>query len=198
MELLKRFEESARDEELDFLAEDDDTEDEDDLNSRLAALDLGKSSTRLSMWDTETVASRTEKASYDEIWAALTPAEREKFLNAVIDPKSELAKQLLSSEELEKQIKAPWWDRPHKPAEQGRILSKLHNYGRKPDIIDIPVSAVKAVEAAGVDGPSLLYNICAVLYESSTTVHAVQNILIYVIRLVLHTRLSRDTYPLLP
>lgn len=110
-----------------------------------------------------------DKASYDDLWSALTPAERDKFLKALNDPTSELAQQLLASEDLEKQIVEPWWERLLDDVEVSDStlpagLRRTRRYGEKPDLIDIPPAAVKAAEIAGTGGPSLLYNICAVMY----------------------------------
>ncbi|PCH44112.1 hypothetical protein WOLCODRAFT_164926 [Wolfiporia cocos MD-104 SS10] len=92
MELLKQFEQESMDDDL--LIPDADEEDTgDELAYRLGGMDL-------------------DSASYDDIWAALTPAERDKFMRALQDPNSELAQQLLASEELEKERTEPWWEMP--------------------------------------------------------------------------------------
>ena len=107
------------------------------------------------------------------MWSHLTPTERDKFLKALNDPSSELAQQLLTSEELETQIVDPWWDQPSdygeerpQPVIDASGARKIRRYGHKPKFLDVPTSAIKASENVGTTGPSLLYNICAVLYVS--------------------------------
>lgn len=101
-----------------------------------------------------------EHASYDDVWSALTPAQRDKFLRALNDPHSDLAKQLLTSEELKNEIVEPWWTRPSDgPTNQGASL----RYGEKPSMMTIPPAVFRAADSAAAKGPSLLYNIFAVL-----------------------------------
>ncbi|KAI0363141.1 hypothetical protein BV20DRAFT_1007803 [Pilatotrama ljubarskyi] len=149
MDLLKRFEEDSLDESP--LLADSDNEDEegtDDLHSRLQNLDL-------------------DSASYEELWAALTPAEREKFLRAINDPNSELAQQLLGSEELERERVEPWWEAPadaepeDSSASSGGATARRH--GAKPSIMSIPEPLIKQSSNNALSGPLLLYNICAVV-----------------------------------
>ncbi|KAH8997186.1 hypothetical protein EDB86DRAFT_2916142 [Lactarius hatsudake] len=87
LELLKRFEQDSPDDPFSHPEESDDDE-EDDLERRLAGIDL-------------------ESASADNIWAALTPEERSRFTRAVQDPTSELTKTLLTSPDLADDIPAP-------------------------------------------------------------------------------------------
>ncbi|KAG7443578.1 uncharacterized protein BT62DRAFT_874863, partial [Guyanagaster necrorhizus] len=77
MEMLKRFEAMENKEDEDGV---------DGLAERFEGIDLDNT---------------------DELWSRLTPAERTKFLNAVADPSSELARSLLASEEYER---SPWWE----------------------------------------------------------------------------------------
>lgn len=95
----------------------------------------------------------------------LTPAQRDKFLKALNDPSSELAQQLLASEELEKQIEEPWWERPGTPdsATGEHTAAPKARYGAKPQMMDIPSQALNASTGAAASGPSLLYNIYATL-----------------------------------
>lgn len=84
LELLKQFEENTMDDAIMGPDNDDDDDDEGDgvdLAERLGGLDI-------------------ESASYDQIWDALTPAEHEKFKKALGDPTSDMAQQLLASDEL--------------------------------------------------------------------------------------------------
>ena len=79
----------------------------------------------------------------------LSPEQRSKFMKAVQAPESQLAQQLLASEELDRDRREPWWndtefDNP--------------NYLR-PKRMTIPSTLLKAPP---MNGPSLLYNICAI------------------------------------
>ncbi|KAJ7031592.1 hypothetical protein C8F04DRAFT_1262702 [Mycena alexandri] len=136
LELLKRFEEdSAAQGELGLEGEAED--DEDDLARRLQSVDL-------------------ESTSSENLWAILTPVEREKFLKVMEDPSSDLALQLLASEDLEVEKQDPWWSAPAIPTEDlPRPSAK--RYGVPPDPIEIPSSLV----SPNLVGPSLIYNICA-------------------------------------
>ncbi|KAJ7326304.1 hypothetical protein DFH08DRAFT_787221 [Mycena albidolilacea] len=128
--LLQRFEEesAAQTEELES-----GDENEDDLAHRLQNVDL-------------------ESTSPDQLWTFLSPAEREKFLKVMEDPSSDLALQLLASEELEVEKKEPWWSRPTGPEPPTR------QYGAPPDPIQVPPSLTSPPNRTA---PSLIYNICA-------------------------------------
>ncbi|KAI1788145.1 hypothetical protein LXA43DRAFT_974958 [Ganoderma leucocontextum] len=111
-----------------------------------------------------------DAASYDELWAALTPAERERFLRGVNDPHSDLAQQLLASEELEKAQVEPWWEpepqspvdeRPAPPGVSAPPTLTGRKHGVKPSIMAIPEALAKQAATSAVSGPLLLYNICA-------------------------------------
>ncbi|EKM50170.1 uncharacterized protein PHACADRAFT_32993 [Phanerochaete carnosa HHB-10118-sp] len=148
MELLKRFEEDALNDDQAPLGDSDSDEEDDDLASKLESMDL-------------------ENASHEEIWSALSPAQQDKFLKALNDPSSDLAQQLLTSEELEKQIEEPWWERP---SDLSGLASDAHQrgtkgarYGVRPEITSIPHAALNASAGAASMGPSLLYNIFATL-----------------------------------
>ncbi|KAF8208384.1 hypothetical protein K438DRAFT_2072533 [Mycena galopus ATCC 62051] len=137
LELLKRFEEesaAAKDE----LDEEDENEDS-DLARRLQNVDL-------------------ESTSPDHIWTLLTPAEREKFLKVMEDPSSELALQLLASEELEVEKQEPWWSAPAGLAEGNAPGPSTNRYGTPPNPLQVPAS----LTAPNRTAPSLIYNICAV------------------------------------
>ncbi|KAL1945141.1 hypothetical protein VTO73DRAFT_2761 [Trametes versicolor] len=146
MDLLKRFEEDALDDSPLLGDPDNDAdEDADDLEGRLQNVNL-------------------DSASYEELWAALTPAERDKFLKALEDPNSELAQQLLASEELERERVNPWWEAP--TASGSEDLSggeaERKDRTRPPPIMPIPAPLVKQAANNALSGPLLLYNICAV------------------------------------
>ncbi|KAJ6588511.1 hypothetical protein B0H19DRAFT_1099765 [Mycena capillaripes] len=133
LELLKRFEEesAAQGESL----EDNEETEESDLVRRLQSVDL-------------------ESTSPDHLWTLLSPAEREKFLKVMEDPSSDLALQLLASEDLEVEKQEPWWCAP-------AILSEDlpgTRYGVPPDPIEVPPSLASPHRTSS----SLVYNICAV------------------------------------
>ncbi|PIL33233.1 hypothetical protein GSI_04683 [Ganoderma sinense ZZ0214-1] len=154
MELLKQFEEDSLDDSPLLDDSDNDNEGEqaaDDLQTRMQNLDL-------------------DTASSDKLWAALTPTERERFLCAVNDPHSELAQQLLASEQLEKAQVEPWWEpefpspvdeRPSPLGMPASPTSTRRNPSHKPSIMSIPESLTRQAATSAVSGPLLLYNICA-------------------------------------
>ncbi|KAI0700015.1 hypothetical protein C8T65DRAFT_709765 [Cerioporus squamosus] len=144
MDLLKRFEEDSLDDSP--LLDDSDDDEGDDLQRRLQNVDL-------------------DSASYDELWNALTPAEREKFLRALQDPDSELAKQLLASEVLEREQVQPWWEAPVELASVDSTSAPQaspRRHGTKPAVMSLPEPLIKRTSEASASGPLLLYNICAV------------------------------------
>ncbi|KAI0642320.1 hypothetical protein C8Q79DRAFT_1013608 [Trametes meyenii] len=156
MDLLKRFEEDALEDSP--LLEDSDNEEADDLHNRLQNIDLGMN----------------DSASYEELWEALSPSERDKFLRALNDPDSELARQLLASEELERERVDPWWQtfaetepKNLSPPSSGPTGRKN---GPKPSIMSIPEPLVKQSARNALSGPLLLYNICAVCITYAYTV----------------------------
>ncbi|RXW23049.1 hypothetical protein EST38_g2810 [Candolleomyces aberdarensis] len=135
LEVLKRFEEESAENEDTFGVDKDEDEDEDGLSQRLANIDL-------------------ESASADTLWSILTPKEREKFLQAVNDPSSEVAQQLLSSDELRKNLREPWWKVSNLPDDP--ILPR--HQVEEPSLIDIPDSMLKPVP----NRPLLVYNIVSI------------------------------------
>ncbi|PIL33207.1 hypothetical protein GSI_04657 [Ganoderma sinense ZZ0214-1] len=163
MELLKQFEEDSLDDSPLLDDSDNDNEGEqaaDDLQTRMQNLDL-------------------DTASSDELWAALTPTERERFLCAVNDPHSELAQQLLASEQLEKAQVEPWWEpefpspvdeRPSPLGMPASPTSTRRNPSRKPSIMSIPESLTRQAATSAVSGPLLLYNICALCIAYAYTI----------------------------
>ncbi|KAF8717518.1 hypothetical protein AX14_012166 [Amanita brunnescens Koide BX004] len=127
MELLKKFEEESINDASD---EDDDVLGA-DLAKRLQGVDL-------------------ETANPDELWSVLNAEERSKFMETLRDPNSELTQQLLSSEELERNRRKPWW-------EESDIEDK-EGISRWPQAMMVPVSMVRPVPTS----PSLVYNVCAI------------------------------------
>ena len=105
-----------------------------------------KSSERLA-WNIE------DAASPDTIWEVLSPSEREKFLRALQDPTSEVAKELLASEELRRNIREPWWEDKRSRDEHGEAPEE-------PVMITIPVAMLKPVP----NRPLLAYNLAAIWY----------------------------------
>lgn len=89
-----------------------------------------------------------------ELWTLLPSSHRAKFLKALEDPTSELAQQLLASEELEKYRKDPWWDT------SSASLSVNADDITKPGMMHIPKALVKP----SLTGPPLVYNVCAIWY----------------------------------
>ena len=107
----------------------------------------------------------TDSASYDDLWTALTPAERNKFLAALRDPTSELAQQLLTSEQLENDRVAPWWDNEDdisigdSPDSSTSPRGKRQaRFGHHPEVMDIP----QQLQTPQSRNP-LLYNTVALL-----------------------------------
>ena len=91
----------------------------------------------------------------DTLWSMLTPQEREKFMKALDNPSSELAQQLLASEELHSERLEPWWETPS--LDDAAQTSSAKRYGAKPRAMPIP-SIIPEVPRTG---SPLLYNICA-------------------------------------
>ncbi|KAF9816006.1 hypothetical protein IEO21_04256 [Rhodonia placenta] len=154
LELLKQFKENTMDDAIMGPDNDDDDDDEGDgvdLAERLGGLDI-------------------ESASYDQIWDALTPAEHEKFMKALGDPTSDMAQQLLASDELGNVRTEPWWEAPmdletdvqvaesSTPSNRSSLL-QAKKFGTKPKLMVIPASMVSPPVAGKT--PLLLYNICA-------------------------------------
>lgn len=112
-----------------------------------------------------------DAASHDELWAALTPAERETFTKALRDPNSELAQQLLS-EEIEKVRIQPWWEAPAEDTNEedpGASWRAQKRYGKKPAMMQVPVHMARMPPTPG-KLPLLLYNFCALMYVFSAVV----------------------------
>lgn len=83
----------------------------------------------------------------DELWDLLPEEQRAKFLKMIEDPSSDLTEQLLADGGfLHKKI-TPWW------------RSREDQTVKRPAMISIPHAMVERMPS---DGPSLLYNICAV------------------------------------
>lgn len=83
----------------------------------------------------------------------LSPSEREKFLRTLQDPNSEVAKELLASEELRKNIREPWWEDRRSRDEHGEP-------SEEPVMMAIPVALLKPVP----NRPLLVYNLAAIWY----------------------------------
>ncbi|KAI0684010.1 hypothetical protein BC835DRAFT_1392190 [Cytidiella melzeri] len=148
MSLLKRFEEeAAEDEETMLSAENADEDGEGGLAQRIATLNL-------------------DDVTYDQMWEVLTPAERQKFLGVLNDPSSEVAQAIMQSEDLEEQIIQPWWEAPVGDEKTpSRIPQK--RYGHRPQMFDIPPTVLSDTTNTASTGPSLLFNIFAVLLAYS-------------------------------
>jgi hypothetical protein len=85
----------------------------------------------------------------------LTPEERSKFTKLFNDPTSELAQQLLSSEQLENEIQEPWWE-VLVPQSRGQPVPR--RFGARPNMMKIPLSMVRPITS----GHPLVYNMCAI------------------------------------
>lgn len=92
-------------------------------------------------------------------------------MKALGDPSSELAQQLLASKELEMHIVEPWWEgfsnRDAGTVSSGvqRERTAVHErqFGSRPSPLSIPPALINAPAVTSGSGPSLLYNISAVL-----------------------------------
>ncbi|KAF8347773.1 hypothetical protein F5887DRAFT_1060585 [Amanita rubescens] len=133
-ELLRKFEEESVNDDADDLTTSDDDLDA-DLARRLQGINL-------------------ENVNPDELWSLLNAEERSKFMEVLRDPSSELAQQLLSSEELEKSRRKPWWEESEIEGEE----DTNHPSKTRPEVVLVPSSMVKPVHAS----PSLVYNVCAI------------------------------------
>ncbi|KAJ4500171.1 hypothetical protein C8R41DRAFT_914665 [Lentinula lateritia] len=138
MEILKRFEENNIEQD-ELVGEDkDDSEEEDDLERRFSAIDIAS-------------------ASPDALWSLLSQVERDKFIEAIQDPSSNLAQDLLVSEELQNELAhEPWWETPFITHDADDTPDDTR-YVRTPELIDIPTTMVKPFPI----GPPLIYNFIA-------------------------------------
>ena len=90
-------------------------------------------------------------------------------MKALGDPSSELAQQLLASKELEMHIVEPWWEgfsnRDAGTVSSGVQRTAVHErqFGSRPSPLSIPPALINAPAVTSGSGPSLLYNISAVL-----------------------------------
>lgn len=136
LELLKRLEEQTQQEDNSLLCDQDESDsDSNDLVSRFAGVDI-------------------PSASYDELLRHMTKEEIDRFFNALRDPTSQLAQQLLSSEELQSVRREPWWEDSLEESPSGSV-----RYGSQPALMEVPCNLVKRQASS----PSLIYNVCAVL-----------------------------------
>ncbi|KAF8637587.1 hypothetical protein AX17_002656 [Amanita inopinata Kibby_2008] len=138
LELLKKFEEESMDDDITDLA----TNDDEEAGVNAPGADLAK---RLQDIDLDT-------AQADALWSLLNEKERSKFLKALEDPNSELAQQLLASEELEKDLQNPWWQ----DIDLGGTSETTYLTSR-PQPILVPSSMVRPSSSL----PPLAYNVCA-------------------------------------
>jgi len=166
IDLLKRFEEDSLDDPFSNPENNDDKggDDGDDLERRLAGLDLGESPVLCVRPASASVYQRTStvgSASADQIWAVLTPEERARFTRVVQDPTSELAKTLLAGPDISSEMLTPWWvassstPQAHVPASRP---------ARPPDVMAIPepLLAAPTPSSPALAFP-LAYNLVAIL-----------------------------------
>ncbi|KIJ34956.1 hypothetical protein M422DRAFT_262918 [Sphaerobolus stellatus SS14] len=135
MEMLRRFEEESQENEGILEEEDEEGEGEnDDLARKLEGVNL-------------------DEADSNALWALLSPSRREAFLKAMKDPESELAQQLLASEELHRNLHKPWWESPSLDEE---TLEQTSEYGKPPKTMAIPENLILVAVKAPI-----IYNITA-------------------------------------
>lgn len=170
MDLLKRFEEDNLND--DPFTNPENSDDEgvggdgddggDDLERRLAGIDLGEFCCSLHGRHKHRTTLIVGSASADKIWAVLTPEERTRFTRAVQDPGSELAKTLLTSPDLAEDIHAPWWvTLPSTPQANAPVSCPA----RPPDVMTIPEALLTASASPSHTPPTfpLAYNLVAIL-----------------------------------
>ncbi|KAL1696759.1 hypothetical protein GGG16DRAFT_42906 [Schizophyllum commune] len=145
MEVLKRFEEEAAGGGLDEDEEGEDGEEGDELAARLEGVDL-------------------DSIPPDELWELLTPEQRAKFLEAVNNPESELARSLLASEQVA--IRLPWWEVDVSSGARNASTNDVettasHEGGtsNRPSPMRIPTRMIKPLPVGQV---SLVYNFVAI------------------------------------
>ncbi|ETW79035.1 hypothetical protein HETIRDRAFT_104350 [Heterobasidion irregulare TC 32-1] len=157
MELLRRFEADALDDPFADSPDEPDSDpaeaaDGDDLERRLAGMDL-------------------DGASYEQLWAVLTPSERTKFLTAVRDPSSELAQQLLARQALAEEPLEPWWlagappgpTHPPNPPSLQLAHRPPPKYAPRPALVPLPASLARPPPRAEQRDFPLAYNLVAIL-----------------------------------
>lgn len=160
MELLQKFEEApaGKDQSLEDIEDGEEDGEEDDLVERLGAVDLGALPETL--YESAISRGNPDATSPDELWELLTPEERKKFMKAFNDPTSELARELLSSDQLEAEIIKPWWEAPTVDGALDDDQRRPKQYGSRPIIMPIRVSKIKPTPI----GHPLGYNMCALWY----------------------------------
>ncbi|KAF8591738.1 hypothetical protein K439DRAFT_1326217, partial [Ramaria rubella] len=142
MELLRKFEEESA-QGPDILAEDNN-----DLAEKLETMNL-------------------DDAQPEEIWSLLSPDQRDSFLRVMRDPSSDLARQLLSSAELQHGRRKPWWESPRLDTEE--ITEEYEEFGPPPPMISIPQNLISNEAITRLNQP-LVYNILALcLFYSYVT-----------------------------
>lgn len=110
-------------------------------------------------------------ASYEQLWAVLTPSERTKFLTAVRDPSSELAQQLLARQALAEEPLEPWWlagappepTHPPNPSSLQLAHRPPTKYAPRPALVPLPASLARAPPRAQQRDFPLAYNLVAIL-----------------------------------
>jgi hypothetical protein len=163
MDLLQRFEEDSLDDPFANPENSDDEGGSDDLERRLAGIDLGEflHAPKGRSDDDKYVV---ESASSDKIWAALTPEERARFTSAVRNPSSELAKTLLSSPDLADDTPTPWWVTLSSTPQAKNAL--VWRVAQPPDIMVLPASLLAtptSSEYPFTPAFPLAYNLVAIL-----------------------------------
>jgi len=136
LNMLKRFEEESANVDQEDLLGSESGDEEKSLSKRLENVDL-------------------DSADTDLLWSALNEKQREQFMRAMSDPSSELAQELLASEDLGLHSFAPWWEAPPMPD-----TANQQRDGARPKMMELPESM--ALTTGSVKHPSLLYNLFAI------------------------------------
>ena len=148
LDLLRKFEEESVNN-LSLDASDSDDDDRADVVQRFAGLDIGIIFDIL-FYEMGLICVPIDSLSSETIWLMLNPEERKKFTKAMENPSSQLAQELLASEQLEKDIDEPWWQISDSPSPHDRTTSK-------PTMLQLPSSMMRSTPSH-----SLLYNTCAI------------------------------------
>lgn len=154
MELLKRFEEDSRDDDLVASdAEDDNavagSDDENGLAGKLEGIDL-------------------DSADPDFILSLLSDSQREAFLKTVQDPNGERAQELLASDEIHKSLFLPWWTKPSGQLEDhGPRPAGTRQFGEEPKMLELSQAFLNNAPPSKF---SLLHNVFALVlaYAAAT------------------------------
>lgn len=106
------------------------------------------------------------------MWSMLSPSQRDSFLGVIQNPSSELAQQLLSSMELQKERRRPWWESfPQLKGDERSTDSE--QFGVPPRMISIP-QTLTSPKMVSESNRFLVYNILALWWGSWRTASLLQ------------------------